>query len=310
MSFSKTWCFALLCAVMFAPACAKKSEVPETSPETTAASAPDAAVPDANAADTAKADASAPASYNKGDIITFGHYEQDNDTSNGKEPITWRVLDKNDEGHILIISEKVLDVQPYNATHIFTRWDNSTIRSWLNGYDDSYNAVGYYDDSYNTVGQNYTNDNFIDAAFTAEEKAKIIPYNLPEVHYRCTGSDLATTDKIFLLMPGTKGVDEVSPYFSSEAELQADATNYAISKGIVVDGTTSNGMCTSAHCYAPWWLRFRTPTTGSDRFVAAYVNVDGKIDRPQFSVDCRGASRGGNVDRMDIGVRPALWVKY
>ena len=31
--------------------------------------------------------------YSAGDIITFGSYEQDNDTSNGAEPIEWRVLD-------------------------------------------------------------------------------------------------------------------------------------------------------------------------------------------------------------------------
>ncbi len=64
-----------------------------------------------------------------GDIVTFGHYEQDNDTTNGKEPIEWRVLDKNDEGQYLIISEKVLDVQPYNTTNLFITFEKSTIRS-------------------------------------------------------------------------------------------------------------------------------------------------------------------------------------
>lgn len=64
-----------------------------------------------------------------GDIVTFGHYEQDNDTTNGKEPIAWRVLDKNDEGQYLIISEKVLDVQPYNTTNLFITFEKSTIRS-------------------------------------------------------------------------------------------------------------------------------------------------------------------------------------
>lgn len=43
-----------------------------------------------------------------GDIITFGHYEQDNDTSNGKEPIQWQVLDKKD-GKILVASKYILD---------------------------------------------------------------------------------------------------------------------------------------------------------------------------------------------------------
>ena len=33
-----------------------------------------------------------------GDAITFGHYKQDTDTTNGKESIEWRVLDINDDG--------------------------------------------------------------------------------------------------------------------------------------------------------------------------------------------------------------------
>ena len=64
------------------------------------------------------ADSSAAATIAVGDIITFGHCEQDNDTTNGKEPIEWRVLDKNDEGQLLVISEKVLDAKPYNTTEM------------------------------------------------------------------------------------------------------------------------------------------------------------------------------------------------
>ena len=113
-----------------------------------------------------------------GDIITFGHYEQDNDTTNGKEPITWRILDKNSAGQYLLISEKVLDKKQFNTTG-FSTWENSTIRSWLNGYDASYN----------TAGTSFTSDNFIDTAFTVEEIDKIVSYSVPN----------ATTDKIFLL---------------------------------------------------------------------------------------------------------------
>ena len=48
-----------------------------------------------------------------GDTVIFGAYEQDNNTYNGKEGIEWRVLAK--EGNkTLVISEYVLDCQPYN----------------------------------------------------------------------------------------------------------------------------------------------------------------------------------------------------
>ena len=39
-----------------------------------------------------------------GDIITFGNYEQDNKTANGKEAIEWKVLEKDQNGKMLLIS--------------------------------------------------------------------------------------------------------------------------------------------------------------------------------------------------------------
>ena len=39
-----------------------------------------------------------------GDIITFGHYEQDNNLDNGAEPIEWIVLDVQD-GKALLLSK-------------------------------------------------------------------------------------------------------------------------------------------------------------------------------------------------------------
>lgn len=49
---------------------------------------------------------------NKGDTVTFGAYEQDNDLSNGKEPIEWLVVSKT-QTEMLVLSQKVLDVRPY-----------------------------------------------------------------------------------------------------------------------------------------------------------------------------------------------------
>ena len=52
-----------------------------------------------------------------GDYISFGRYEQDNDSTNGVEDIEWRVLDKatvdsNGKNCILVISRYVLDCLP------------------------------------------------------------------------------------------------------------------------------------------------------------------------------------------------------
>ena len=51
---------------------------------------------------------------NVGDYVIFGAYEQDNDTSNGKEKIKWLVLDKQGS-KMLVISQYALDCQPYNT---------------------------------------------------------------------------------------------------------------------------------------------------------------------------------------------------
>ncbi len=38
----------------------------------------------------------------KGDLVTFGTYEQDNDSSDGKEAIEWMVLDRIDDELLLL----------------------------------------------------------------------------------------------------------------------------------------------------------------------------------------------------------------
>ena len=48
--------------------------------------------------------------YSIGEILSFGAYEQDNNTSNGKEEIEWIVLDKKDD-RMLVISRYALDNQ-------------------------------------------------------------------------------------------------------------------------------------------------------------------------------------------------------
>ena len=84
----------------------------------------------------------------KGSIVSFGHFEQDNDLSNGPEPIQWIVLDKID-GHLLLLSASCLKGMAYN-TAAFTpvTWETSSLRAWLN-------------------------EDFLSSAFTEEEKALI-----------------------------------------------------------------------------------------------------------------------------------------
>ena len=73
-----------------------------------------------------------------GDTVLFGRYEQDNDTTNGKELITWIVLSKNDRT-LTLISKNALDNQPFNNESTHVSWGNSSLRKWMNS--DFYNAA-------------------------------------------------------------------------------------------------------------------------------------------------------------------------
>jgi len=216
-----------------------------------------------------------------GDIVTFGQYEQDGDTENGNEPISWRVLEVKD-GKVLVISEKTLDVLPFNKTPTSITWEKSTIRSWLNGYDASYNAAGMVYSS-----------NFIDTAFTPAEKAKIAASEVPADKNPNSRTDAGgqTTDQVFLL-----SIAELNKYFPNAADRKADATRYTVKKGARVERSSSHnitfdGKCTDPHCYSFWGLR----TPGTNNFCAAYVQSSGAIN-----------FQGVLVHDNKVAVRPAL----
>lgn len=110
-----------------------------------------------------------------GDTITFGHYEQDNNISNGKEEIAWRVL-KVDGDRVLLISKNSLDRQDYNRPNNPVTWATCTLRAWLN-------------------------DTFLNAAFTLAEQKAILTTVIKNEDNPKYGTDGGgdTQDKVFLL---------------------------------------------------------------------------------------------------------------
>ncbi len=144
---------------------------------------------------------------NIGDLITFGKFEQDNVKENGPEPITWRVLDKQD-GKVLIITEKVLEKSPFFAIY----WK----RSYIGGY---LNSAFLYD-------------------FTPEEKEKIIETKVTaDAHpaFPETDQGADTKHKLFLL-----SVDEVNRYFADNDDRKCYASDFVIHEGLE---TESDGRC-------------------------------------------------------------------
>lgn len=153
-----------------------------------------------------------------GSYINFGAYEQDNNTSNGKEDVEWLVLEIKD-GKALVISKYALDCKHYNTSdYTDVTWKTSTLRKWLN-------------------------NDFLNSAFSADEKAMIptVTVSADKNPEYSTNPGKATQDQVFLL-----SIPEAIEYFSSDNARQCKPTDYAVANGVYAN--SSNGNC----C---WWLR-------------------------------------------------------
>ena len=64
--------------------------------------------------------------FNVGDIVILGSYEQDNNLSNGPEPIEWQVIGSRN-GHTLLLSKYALDCKRYNESNVDITWENCTL---------------------------------------------------------------------------------------------------------------------------------------------------------------------------------------
>ena len=152
-----------------------------------------------------------------GDVVYLGAYEQDNDLTNGTEPIEWVVLDKM-AGRLLLMSRYGLDRIPFNTAEAFVTWDQSSVLTWLNN-------TFYY------------------SAFTGAERAMLMTSVQPTDTnpYFDTDPGEATTERLFLA-----NIAEVAKYLPMEEDRLCQATPYAIERGAVIDKATDNCL---------WWLR-------------------------------------------------------
>lgn len=136
-----------------------------------------------------------------GDTVIFGSYEQDNNTSNGKEDIEWIVLAK-ENNKLLVISKYGLDCQPYNTKESSVSWKNCPLQNWLN-------------------------KEFINSAFDSDEQS-ILSKAFVKVDGKQIGS--SEDDRIFLLDKA-----EALQFFSSDEARICIPTPYARAQGCIVD---------------------------------------------------------------------------
>lgn len=150
------------------------------------------------------------------DIVTFGNYEQDNNHSNGAEPLEWIVLDRQDD-KVLLLSRYVIDCQQYHEKYYDITWAECDLRNWLNS-------------------------TFYESAFNEEQQWQIIETEVlnPDNEEYGTPGGVTTYDKVFLL-----SLTEADSYFSSSEDRKAIATAYAM----------DSNLWTNYENCAHWWLR-------------------------------------------------------
>ena len=197
-----------------------------------------------------------------GEIIQFGKYEQDNNEKNGPEDIKWIVL-KIQDNKALIISKYALDSKQYDTEDPKGQlWEYSSLRYWLN-------------------------TDFIDTAFTYEEKIKISP--ILTSPYQSTdyivsspssleNNDSIYRDSIFLL-----NMHDMEKYFPDEESRKCEATKYASANGVEISKTKNRSLC-------QWWIR-------PDEERPSYIDFDGIENSPIIQSLI-----------TNVGVRPAMWI--
>ena len=224
------------------------------------------------------------------DNIYFGTYQQSSDGNGGYniDPIKWRVLE-NADGQLFLLSDQNLDVFQYHTESESVTWETSAIRSWLNGYGADSNTGG-------DNGTDYTNTNFIDAAFTEDEQNAIADtyvYNAtqsdgtsnPNPNYSTAGG-VNTTDKIFLLSI-EEALKSDYGFSSSYDDTYENSGRVSLNTAYVAShhGMSSVGVADF------WWLR--SPGILDDS--AAIVDSLGFLSRI-----------GITVDNNRVAVRPAF----
>ena len=106
--------------------------------------------------------------FRVGNVVQFGHFEQDANTENSQEPIEWIIMDMEGD-KALLVSKYILADRPYNDNKNY-HWKDSELRLWLN-------------------------NDFLRDAFTDAEAAAIYVSQIKD----SLDSNTQTEDKIFIL---------------------------------------------------------------------------------------------------------------
>ena len=200
-------------------------------------------------------------------------------------PISWRILDIQD-GKALLLADRMPDSMPFHTADEDVTWRESTLRSWLNGYDASGNLQGI---SYEGAG-------FLDLAFTADERDAILPVQCDNKANHDYGTDSGpdTEDYLFIL--------------SNEEVFEGDvAGRYGFEPSRNYDDPAKRFTSTLyAKFRGAWW----SPVAAYAGNSFWFMRTSGYTPRSVTYICDFGFvySKGTLVTCSDAGVLPAMWV--
>ena len=194
------------------------------------------------------------------------------------------------------MADQALDCNEFNETYKTVTWENSTIRSWLNGYGSGSNGDGI----------DYTTDSFYEIAFTASERKAILTTTVINednpVYHTAGGND--TSDKLFFLSLREAVNEDYG--FCPKMEAGSNERNAVESASRWIESTAyakamgtnpvSHDTLTGGNANVWWSLR----TLGYNLY--NYFQITG--------VNAYGAAScyGSDVDFKFCGVVPALYL--
>lgn len=210
-----------------------------------------------------------------GESIFFGRYEQDNNLSNGPEPIEWKVIDQGSHT-ALLISRYGLDLKQYHTDQKPVTWETSWIRSWLNN--------DFYQISFSDIEKKLIHE------FNVINDDTVFIGSWDKIKYTIGGEN--TEDKIFLL-----SLKEFEKFLTSDEDKELIGTSYALrDQGIYIyvseTGTSDWWLRSPGSCYVNWEglapgasLPWGIDTCGTTTNYAALGGSGGYLDKGGELVD-------------------------
>lgn len=258
------------------------------------------------------------------------------------DPIKWRVLDNAHDYNrdaaegaadttksLFLASDQNLEVFQYHTDYEVVTWEKSTMRSWLNGYNEKENngdnAGMDWEQAGKDKGIDYSSNSFIGSAFSDSERSAIVTTavvnktdgngNNPNPAYPTPGGE-DTQDRVFLL-----SITEITnPAYGFADHYKKDDTRVSTNTAYTAAGGKSGSDISGVGEGDSWWLR----SPGDFTYNASFVIYNGAVDRlgdfatyaystvrPAFnlnqsSVLFTSAAKGGKSSTIDAGDKTNL----